>query len=144
MAIIMKPMLTQVLEDLAACKGKWVEIARELEPGNTVSFYSWLTKLAQGVIREPSVNKIQRLYDYFRVRAEQASCVAKANEAEGELPSVSLATNAPAVAVDPCSPSAAHDERRGDDRRGTDRRNQGEQRATDRRATDRRAGTGAA
>ncbi len=31
---------------------------------------SWLTKLAQGVIREPSVNRIQRLYDYFRARHE--------------------------------------------------------------------------
>jgi hypothetical protein len=65
----MKPMLTQVLEDLAACKGAWAEIARELEPDNTVSFYSWLTKLAQGTIREPSVNRVQRLFDYFRARA---------------------------------------------------------------------------
>lgn len=65
----MKPMLTQVLEDLAACKGGWAEIARELEPENTVSFYSWLTKLAQGAIREPSVNRVQRLFDYFRARA---------------------------------------------------------------------------
>ncbi|MCK2095205.1 hypothetical protein [Thauera aromatica] len=65
----MKPMLTQVLEDLAACKGAWAEIAREMEPDNTVSFYSWLTKLAQGTIREPSVNRIQRLFDYFRARA---------------------------------------------------------------------------
>lgn len=63
-----KPMLTQVLDDLAACKGQWAEIARELEPSNTVSFYSWLTKLAQGRIPEPSVNRVQRLYDYFRSR----------------------------------------------------------------------------
>lgn len=69
----MKPMLTQVLEDLAACKGSWAEIARELEPDNTVSFYSWLTKLAQGTIREPSVNRIQRLYDYFRLREPRVS-----------------------------------------------------------------------
>lgn len=64
----MKPMLTQVLEDLAACKGGWMEIVRDLEPDNAVSFYSWLTKLAQGVIKEPSVNRIQRLYDYFRAK----------------------------------------------------------------------------
>ncbi len=61
-----KPMLKAVMEDLAAHKGQWSEIARELEPNRTVSFYSWLTKLAQGRIPEPSVNRIQRLYDYFR------------------------------------------------------------------------------
>ena len=61
----MKPMLTQVLENLSACKGQWAEIAREMEPDNTVSYYSWLTKLAQGTIREPSVNRVQRLFDYF-------------------------------------------------------------------------------
>jgi hypothetical protein len=66
-----KPMLTQVQEDLAATKGSWSEIARELEPDNFVSFYSWLTKLAQGRIAEPSVNRIQRLYDYFRGRASR-------------------------------------------------------------------------
>lgn len=60
-----KPMLTWVLEDLDRCRGRWAEIARELEPDNFVSFYSWLTKLGQGVIREPSVNRIQRLFDYF-------------------------------------------------------------------------------
>lgn len=69
----MKPMLTQVLENLAACKGQWAEIARELEPENTVSYYSWLTKLAQGTIREPSVNKVQRLFDYFSAADERAS-----------------------------------------------------------------------
>ena len=68
----MKPMLTQVLEDLAARKGDWAAIAREIEPENTVSFYSWLTKLAQGVIREPSVNRIQRLYDYFQKDRQEA------------------------------------------------------------------------
>lgn len=68
----MKPMLTQVLENLAACKGQWAEIARELEPENTVSYYSWLTKLAQGTIREPSVNKVQRLFDYFASKGVDA------------------------------------------------------------------------
>lgn len=61
-------MLTQVLEDLKSCKGTWREIARYMEPEGTVSYYSWLTKLAQGTIKEPSVNKIQRLYDYFHER----------------------------------------------------------------------------
>lgn len=63
-----KPMLTQVLEDLEANRGRWAEIARALEPENFVTFYSWLTKLAQGVIREPSVNRVQRLFDYFESR----------------------------------------------------------------------------
>lgn len=59
-------MLTQVLSDLQSCKGTWREIARTMEPEGWESYYSWLTKLAQGTIKEPSVNKIQRLYDYFR------------------------------------------------------------------------------
>jgi len=66
-----KPMLAQVLDDLAECKGKWTAIARELEPDNFISYYSWLTKLAQGKNKEPSVNKIQRLYDYFRAREDE-------------------------------------------------------------------------
>lgn len=60
-----KPMLEQVLESLAACKGKWREIARYMDPLAPDSYYSWLTKLAQGTIKDPSVNKIQRLFDYF-------------------------------------------------------------------------------
>lgn len=61
-----KPMLIVVLENLAARKGTWREISRQLDPVAPDSYYSWLTKLAQGTIREPSVNKIQRLYDYFQ------------------------------------------------------------------------------
>lgn len=64
-----KPMLTEVLEHLSARKGKWREIARFMDPVTPDSYYSWLTKLAQGTIRDPSVNKIQRLYDYFRTTA---------------------------------------------------------------------------
>lgn len=60
-----KPMLTDVMERLQANRGKWAEIARSLEPDNFTSYYSWLTKLGQGVIREPSVNRVQRLYDFF-------------------------------------------------------------------------------
>lgn len=58
-----KPMLTLVLDALQARKGHWREISRQMEPAASDSYYSWLTKLAQGKIREPSVNKIQRLYD---------------------------------------------------------------------------------
>lgn len=67
-SIMTKPMLQQVQEDLAESKGQWSVIARDIDPDNFVSFYSWLTKLAQGRIAEPSVNRIQRLYDYYRAR----------------------------------------------------------------------------
>ncbi|AUN95423.1 hypothetical protein C0099_11080 [Pseudazoarcus pumilus] len=73
-------MLAQVLDDLSSRKGGWMQIARDLEPDNVVSYYSWLTKLAQGVIREPSVNKVQRLYDYFRAQ-EAVSAPAGQQEA---------------------------------------------------------------
>ena len=55
-----KTMFIYVLDELQACKGTWVEVADE-----TGLDYSWLTKLAQGRIPDPSVNKIQRLADYF-------------------------------------------------------------------------------
>lgn len=55
-----------VLQQLEARRGTWREIARLLEPDDTDSYYSWLTKVAQGRIPDPSVNKIQRLADYFR------------------------------------------------------------------------------
>lgn len=59
-------MLTYVLDSLAKRKGGWREISRTMEPDASGSYYSWLTKLAQGTIREPSVNKIQRLNDFFQ------------------------------------------------------------------------------
>lgn len=62
-----KPMLDQVLSELASRKGSWREIARVMDQETPDSYYSWLTKLAQGTIKDPSVNKIQRLYDYFLV-----------------------------------------------------------------------------
>lgn len=62
------PMLEYVLTELRARKGTWTEIAKELEPDSWASYYSWLTKLAQDRIPDPSVNKIQRLADYFRAQ----------------------------------------------------------------------------
>lgn len=61
-----EPILQFVLAELGARKGSWRDIARALEPQDTESYYSWLTKVAQGRIPDPSVNKIQRLADYFR------------------------------------------------------------------------------
>jgi len=125
----MKPMLSHVLEDLSACKGGWTEIARELEPDNTVSFYSWLTKLAQGVIREPSVNRIQRLYDYFRN---------KEREVRGTSSGPAVLPVVPADAHP--YPEPVHDDRRDGERRDGDRRVLAEQRQKDRRHVDRRDG----
>lgn len=60
------PILEYVLSELDARKGNWPSIAKEMEPGAWESYYSWLTKLAQGRIPDPSVNKIQRLADHLR------------------------------------------------------------------------------
>lgn len=62
-----KPMFEYVLAQLKASKGKWPTIAKAMEPESWESYYSWLTKLAQGTIPDPSVNKIQRLKDYFEI-----------------------------------------------------------------------------
>jgi hypothetical protein len=66
-----KPMLAFVLEQLGQRKGKWKKIAEEIEPEKSVTYYSWLTKLAQGKIRDPSVGRIQRLRDYFSEKSEE-------------------------------------------------------------------------
>jgi hypothetical protein len=61
-----EPLLTFVLSELEARKGQWATIAREMEPDAWESYYSWLNKVAQGRIPDPSVNKIQRLADHLR------------------------------------------------------------------------------
>lgn len=60
-----KTMLQFVLNELQSRKGRWRDIARHLDPSAPDRYYSWLTKLATGAIREPSVNRIQKLADYF-------------------------------------------------------------------------------
>lgn len=60
------PILEFVMDRLTACKGSWPAIAKQIEPEAWQSYYSWLTKLAQGRIPDPGVNKIQRLADFFR------------------------------------------------------------------------------
>jgi len=57
-------LLDYVLKQLQTSKGSWPSVAK-----NTDLDYSWLTKLAQGKIDDPSVRKIQRLADYFRKAA---------------------------------------------------------------------------
>lgn len=54
-------MLQAVLAGLRARRGRLPEICAAL-PGID---YSWLTKMMQGRIKDPSVNKIQVLYDYL-------------------------------------------------------------------------------
>lgn len=54
-------LLPYVVKQLQARKGEWPKIASDTELD-----YSWLTKLAQGRIPDPGVNKIEKLADYFR------------------------------------------------------------------------------
>lgn len=55
------PMLAAVMAELAKRKGRLPDVC-EAVPGID---YSWLSKLVQGRIKDPSVNKIQALYDYL-------------------------------------------------------------------------------
>lgn len=54
-------------------KGTWPSIAKAIEPENWESYYSWLTKFAQGQIADPGVNKIQALADHFRGITREAA-----------------------------------------------------------------------
>lgn len=62
-------MLSLVIGELNSRKGAWPELCQTV-PGIK---YSWLSKLATGKIPEPSVVKIQALYDHFRANPLQAS-----------------------------------------------------------------------
>lgn len=55
------PMLKAVLDELAKRKGRLPDICAALPEID----YSWLSKLTQGRIKDPSVNKIQALYDHL-------------------------------------------------------------------------------
>ena len=68
-----QPMLEFVLAELETRRGTWPAIAKEIEPESWESYYSWLSKLAQKRIHDPSVNKIQRLADHFRAERQQAA-----------------------------------------------------------------------
>lgn len=59
-------LLEYVLAELDARKGTWPAICKTMRPTSWESYYSWLSKLAQGKIPDPSVNTIQELADYFR------------------------------------------------------------------------------
>lgn len=52
--------VTAIRSDLAARKGEWPAICRE-----TGLSYWWLTKFAQGRIKEPGLTKIERLQAYI-------------------------------------------------------------------------------
>jgi len=69
-----EPLLSYVLTEIEARRGAWPAIAKAIEPDSWESYYSWLTKLAQRRIPDPSVNKIQVLADYFRgIERKQAA-----------------------------------------------------------------------
>jgi hypothetical protein len=55
------PMLQAVLVELQKRKGRLPDICAALPEID----YSWLSKLTQGRIKDPSVNKIQALYDHL-------------------------------------------------------------------------------
>lgn len=69
-------MFDYVLAQLEARKGSWPLIAKAIEPDSWESYYSWLTKLAQGRIPDPSVNKIQVLFDRFQAEEPRRKRVA--------------------------------------------------------------------
>lgn len=53
-------MLREVIRMLQQRKGDWPAIAADVD-----ETYSWLTKLAQGDIPNPGVNKVEPLYLYL-------------------------------------------------------------------------------
>jgi predicted transcriptional regulator len=61
-----KSELDFVLEQLQERKGSWMHIAKD-----TGMPYSWLSKLARGVIDDPGVKKIEKLASYFRLLERQ-------------------------------------------------------------------------
>lgn len=59
-------LLSYVRGELESRRGTWPAIAKAIEPDSWESYYSWLTKFAQGQINDPGINKIQALADHFR------------------------------------------------------------------------------
>lgn len=60
-----------VRDELAARKGQWMRIAREMDPDKWESYYSWMTKVADGRIPDPGVIRIEELAS--KLRREQPS-----------------------------------------------------------------------
>lgn len=56
-------MLDVVKEGLESKRGRWREVAADAGVS-----YRTLQKIAQGVIEDPGVSHVQRLYDYFRAQ----------------------------------------------------------------------------
>lgn len=55
-----------VMRQLQERKGSWPQIEKD-----TGMPYSWLSKLARGLIDDPGVKKIEKLARYFRLLARQ-------------------------------------------------------------------------
>lgn len=56
-------MYDYVMAQLQMSKGSWRKISRETGLG-----YEWLSKVAQGAIKNPGVKQIEMLDHYFRSR----------------------------------------------------------------------------
>ena len=69
-----------VLRQLQERKGRWPQIEKD-----TGMPYSWLSKLARGLIDDPGVKKIEKLARYFRLlekqEAERAGLCAEPRQA---------------------------------------------------------------
>lgn len=61
-------MLAEVKDSLARAKGDWHQICDQLDIS-----YSWLCKVAQGQIKSPGVNEIERLHKYLAARYPRAA-----------------------------------------------------------------------
>lgn len=52
--------------ELEARKGRWPQIAKDMKPSGWQSYYSWLTKFAQGQIESPNLDTLQDLSSYLK------------------------------------------------------------------------------
>ena len=59
-------MLDYVLKELAARKGTYPQISKEMQPENWRGYYSWLTKLVRGEFPDPGIHRIEALAERFR------------------------------------------------------------------------------
>ena len=66
------PLLDYVLTELAARKGTYLQISKEMEPDTWGAHYSWLTKVVTGQFPDPGVRRVDALAQRFRREAEQA------------------------------------------------------------------------
>lgn len=59
---------TKIYDYVKACLGAKLIPQKEVAAGSGVPF-STVSKIAQGVVKDPSVHTVQRLYDYFSAQS---------------------------------------------------------------------------